>query len=59
MTPHLIIAPGGFDRHPQRPWRPVAREPRASAATRARIYAVPVVRELPPRSAQQQPAGTW
>jgi len=59
MSPQLIIEPHGFDRHPQRPWRPVERKPRPSAVTRARTYAVPVVRELAPHSVQQEPAGIW
>jgi hypothetical protein len=59
MSPHLILESRHFGRHPQRPWRPVEHEPRRSAITRARIYAAPVVRELPPRSARQESAGTW
>jgi hypothetical protein len=59
MSPRLILASRPFALHRQRPWRPVEAEPRRSAATRTRCFAAPVVRELPPRRTQQEPAGTW
>ena len=48
-----------MDHHPQRPWRPVEAAPRHPGRFVARSYAAAVVRELPPRSAQREPGGTW
>ena len=60
MSPQLIHTEfRPLARHPQRPWRPVESEPRPHAEAIARSYAVAVVRELPPRQAQREPAGTW
>ena len=60
MSPQLINThPRPLARHAQRPWRPVESEPRPHSDAVARSYAVAVVRELPPRQAQREPAGTW
>jgi len=60
MSPQTTIEPRFLARHPQRPWRAVEPERRRpSHSSVARKFCAPVVRELPPRGARQEPAGTW
>ena len=59
MSPQPITEPRPFARHPQRPWRAVESQPRHHTRSVARTFRAPVVRELPLRSAQREPAGTW
>ena len=57
MSPKLNSAP--LARHPQRPWRPIESSPRRPQHIAERKFCAPVVRELPLRGAQREPAGTW
>jgi hypothetical protein len=59
MSPQPITEQRPLASHPQRPWRPVESQPRHPAPGAARTFCSPVVRELPPRTAQREPAGTW
>ena len=59
MSPHLITEPRTLAGHPQRPWRPVESQPRLPSHAARRTHATAVVRELPPRRTEREPAGTW
>jgi hypothetical protein len=59
MSPQSITDPRRLALHPQRPWRPVDTEQRRPSRSVARTFCAPVVRELPPRVAQAEAAGTW
>jgi hypothetical protein len=58
MSPNFLPQPRVLAAHPQRPWRPAEPAPRHPRRSAIRTFAVPVVRELPPRQPLASP-DTW